>query len=79
MKSPITYTIHDGRRTRTVHINRLRPRLQATTTSDETVPLLLQNDLAPPSVEHHFIDDDPPGPEHRYPTRDRRPPDHYRP
>ena len=79
VKSPITYTIHDGRRTRTVHINQLRPRLQAATTSDETVPLLLQSDWAPPSVEHHFIDDDPPGPENRYPTRDRRPPDRYRP
>ena len=26
--SPVTYTICDGRRTKTVHINRLRPRLQ---------------------------------------------------
>ena len=57
----------------------LRPRLQAATTSDKTVPLLLQNDWALPSVEHHFIDDDTPGPEHCYPTRDRRPLDRYRP
>ena len=66
VKSPITYTIHDGKRTQTVHINRLRPRLQATATSDETATSLHQNDWVPPSVEHHFInDDDSPEPRHR--------------
>jgi len=47
--------MHDGKRTRTLHVNRLRLRLQATTTSDEAVPPLHQNDWAPPLVEHHFI------------------------
>jgi len=79
VKSPITYTIHDGKRTRTVHVNRLRPRLQVTPTSDDAVPPLHQNDWAPPLVEHHFIEDNPPGLEHRYPARERRPPDRYRP
>ena len=50
--SPTTYTIHDGYRTKTVHIDRLRPRLQA---DDHNLPAS------------------------RYPTRDRRPPDRYRP
>ena len=31
VQSPVTYTIHDGTRTKTVHINRLRPRLQRVT------------------------------------------------
>jgi len=79
VKSPITYTIHDGKRTRTVHVNRLRPRLQATPTSDEAVPPLNQNNWASPLIEHHFIEDNSPGPEHRYPARERRPPDRYRP
>jgi len=41
--SPTTYTIHDGLRTKTVHIDRLRRRLQATTSSVPT-PLPLPQD-----------------------------------
>ena len=74
--SPTTYTIGDGNRSKTVHINRLRPRLQ--TSSNSTLTLQpLQKDWSPPSVEHQFVEDDLPEP--RYPTRERRPPDRYHP
>ena len=76
--SPTTYTIHDGCRTRTVHINRLRRRLQVVTTTPTSLPLP-QEDWAPPSVEHHFVTDDHEPLVPRYPTRDRRPPDRYQP
>lgn len=76
--SPTTYTIHDGHRTRTVHVDRLRQRLQAITTSPMPLPLP-QKDWAPPSVQHHFVTVDHDSPVSRYPTRDRRPPDWYQP
>ena len=76
--SPTTYTIHDGYRTKTVHIDRLRPRLQAVTTSQQHASLPLQ-DWTPPAIEHHFVTDDHNLPASRYPTRERRPPDRYRP
>ena len=74
--SPTTYTISDGNRSRTVHINRLRPRLQASNTSTLTAPPQ-QEVWSPPSIEHHVVEDDLSGP--RYPTRARRPPDRYHP
>ena len=65
--SPTTYTIHDGRRTKTVHINRLRRRLQAHSTTTTTAPLPLpQEDWAPLLVEHHFVTDDHELPEIHY-------------
>ena len=67
--SPTTYTIHDGLRTKTVHIDRLRQRLQATTLSVPTPLPLPQDNWVPPLVEHHFItDDDHKSPAPRYPT-----------
>ena len=72
---PTTYTIHDGLRTRTVHIDRLRRRLQAVTYTIPTPLPLLQEDWAPPSVERHFVTDDYKSPVH-HPTRDQRQPDH---
>ena len=76
----VTYTICDGRRTKTVHINRLRPRLQfntdvnITTTDNQQPP---HQPWKPPTVEHFIYTDTSPYP--RYPTRIRRPPDHYQP
>ena len=73
--SPTTYT---GLRTKTVHIDRLRRRLQATTLSVPTPLPLPQDNWAPPLVEHHFItDNDHKSPAPRYPTREQRQPDHY--
>ena len=76
--SPTTYTTHDGYRTRTVHIDRLRQRLQVVTTSLPHTSFPLK-DWTPPSIEHHFVTEDHNLPASRYPTRDRRPPDRYRP
>ena len=77
--SPTTYTVHDGLRTRTVHINRLRQRLQAATSTIPTPLPLPQEDWAPPSVEHHCVTDDHQCPAPHYTTRDRRQPDYYQP
>ena len=74
--SPTTYTISDGNRSRTVHINKLRPRLQASNTSTLTAPPQ-QEVWTPPSIEHHVVENDLSGP--RYPTRARRPSDRYHP
>jgi len=55
VQSPVTYTINDGRRTKTVHINRLRPRLQAATntcTTMYTADQPSQQTWKPPSVQH---------------------------
>ena len=76
--SPTTYTIHDGLRTKTVHIDRLRQRIQATTSTVPAPLSLPQDNWAPPLVEHHFItDDDHKSSTPRYPTRERRQPDRY--
>ena len=74
--SPVTYAINDGKRTKTVHINCLRPRLQ-TGTSTLLVDQLPTPTWEPPSVEHIIDDESTPQP--RYPTRIRQPPDCYRP
>ena len=68
--------INDGKRTKTVHINRLRPRLQ-TGTSTLLVDQLPTPTWEPPSVEHIIDDESTPQP--RYSTRIRQPPDCYRP
>ena len=79
-QSPITYTISDGRRTKTVHINRLRPRVQpindnsATDSSRHEQPL--QQTWEPPAVEHIIVQDSY---QPRYPSRVRQPPEFYRP
>ena len=76
--SPTTYTIHDGLRTKTVHIDRLRQRIQATTSTVPAPLSLPQDNWAPPLVEHHFItDDDHKSSTPRHPTRERRQPDRY--
>ena len=80
VRSPVTYTICDSRRTKTVHINRLRPRLQFNTdvnisTTDNQQPP--HQPWKPPTVEHFIYTDISHYP--RYPTRIRHPPDHYQP
>ena len=76
VQSPVTYTIHDGSRSKTVHINRLRPRLQ-TVTNTTSLPLLQQT-WHPPSVDHIICTDNiQQSP--RYPTHIRQPPDRYCP
>ena len=74
VQSPVTYTINDGKRTKTVHINRLRPRLQRSTLLVDQSP---HHTWEPPSVEHITYDESNHQP--RYPTRVRQPPDRYRP
>ena len=76
VQSPVTYTINDGKKTKTVHINRLRPRLQTGTNSNLANQLPHQT-WEPPSVEHFIYDDSPHQP--RYPSRVRQPPDRYQP
>ena len=77
VQSPVTYTIHDGRRTRTVHINRLRPRLQPVANTTITPTHLPQQTWQPPSVDHIVYSENICQP--RYPTRVRRPPERYQP
>ena len=54
VQSPVTYTINDGKRTKTVHINRLRPRLQRSTLLVDQSP---HHTWEPPSVEHITYDE----------------------
>ena len=68
---PATYTITDGTRTKTVHINRLRPRTQPSNCSTSR-----ESNWEAPSIEHDVIDTDVPR-ERRYPTCNRRPPDRF--
>ena len=46
-----TYTSHDGKRMWAVHVNRLRPRLQATTTLNKGFLSLYQNHWVPSNSE----------------------------
>ena len=69
--SPTTFTIHDGLRTKTVHIDRLRQRIQATTSTVPAPLPLPQDNWAPPLVEHHKFSTP------RYPTHEQRQPDRY--
>ena len=75
VQGPSTYTITDGTRTRTVHVNRLRPRTQLTSSHSSTPR---GNHWEAPSIEHDVIDTglDVPG-ERRYPTCNRRPPERF--
>ena len=71
VQSPTTYTISDGSRIRTVHINRLQPRVQAVDVSIPNQQTHATNWEAP-QIEHDVIDSEP-----CYPSRTRRPPIHY--
>ena len=73
VQGPTTYTITDGRRTKTVHVNRLRIQNQPTSDSIATPE---EHTWEAPSIEHEVIDTEIPR-ERRYPTRNRRPPDRF--
>ena len=75
VQSPVTYTIHDGRRTQTVHINRLWPRLQPVINTTITPTHLPQQTWQPPSVDHIIYSENICQPQ--YPTCVRRPPECY--
>ena len=81
VKSPVTMEIYDGKRSKVVHINRLQHRCVPgqwdVAVSDECDSHCL--DWSPPSVDHVIL---PPAEQimpDRYPQRQRRPPDRYRP
>ena len=75
IQGPITYVISDGKRNRTVHINRLRKQIQPAPTlsesSDDTHYKTVWN---PPRIEHEVV---VPEEEQRYPQRNRRAPDYF--
>ena len=75
IQGPTTYTITDGDRTKTVHVNRIGPRLQPTPMSPNIDGPPAERNWEAPSMEHHIIDFDEPG--SRYPVRIRRPPDRF--
>jgi hypothetical protein len=70
--------IHDGKKTRVVHINRLRHRFQPALEGEG-----IQNEIfppwTPPQIEHDIVlcDPAPPPSTRRYPSRIRRPPDYF--
>lgn len=78
VNGPTTYTISDGKRTKTVHVNRLRPRIQPAliAASPESK---VADCWSPPSIEHRVVDVEESSTEPRYPSRERRPPDWFRP
>ena len=78
VKSPVTVAISDGKRTRVVHTNRLRHRIQAAADSSEsTLTTGTTNVWSPPQIEH-FVEETV-TPSRRNPPRSRRAPQYYRP
>jgi len=78
IKSPVTIQIYNGRKSKVVHSNRLRHRFQAAVNSSESS--VTENPAPtwnPPMIEH-FIEETA-GSSQRYPARERRPPQFYRP
>ena len=73
---PVTYIIYDGTSYRTVHVNRLRHRIQPDIQSTPIHAESGQNTTIwrAPTVEHHITMDDPVS-DGQYPQRIRRPPD----
>ena len=75
---PINMKIHDGKRARVVHINRLQPRFQPVSDKEET-----QNETSPPwtppQIEHSVVscDDRVPPVTPRYLSRIIRPPEYF--
>ena len=79
VNGPATYTITDGKRTKTVHVNRLRSRIQPSLRTAPESNMEKVSQWSPPSVEHVIVDTEESPAAPRYPTRDRRPPDWFRP
>ena len=81
--SPINMKISDGQRTRVVHVNRLRHRIQPQP-NDPTIPFQHRTSNSyPPQIEHLVVSDTTPTPTQplvnipRCPCRIRRPPERY--
>ena len=78
MKGPVTVEITDGRRTKVVHINRVRHRDQPFETPEYTSNYP-QPGLWQPGQTEHYIQHEAQTVNRRYPQRQRNPPDWYRP
>ena len=79
VNKPTTYIISDGKQTRVVHANRLRPRVQPTLVSASPDPKVVEC-WSPPCIEHE-IRYGYRGITNRdlYPSREQKPPDWFRP
>ena len=85
VKSPCHVEITDGQRTRVVHVNRLRHRVQPTANTAPSVADTRhgsQQGWNPPQVEHVLLPSPSFSPQptqsiRRYPQRERRPPDRF--
>ena len=78
VKSPVTMEITDGERTKVVHINRLRRRIQPMSREQSASDGCTTQPWSPPGIDHHILPSQtvtPPA--RRYPQRERRPPDRH--
>ena len=71
-------TISDGKRTKVVHVNRLRLQVQPAVVSACPDSKVVEC-WSPPSNEHEIMDAEESPTEARYPSREQRPPDWFRP
>ena len=74
IQGPTTYVITDGRRDRTVHINRLCKRIQPSHTHSEASTGAPGVVWSPSTIEHEVVE---PEEERRYPQHNRRAPDYF--
>jgi len=75
-KSPVTMTITDGERLKTVHVNRLRHRIQLEPDDiHDPLPQRVTSSWHPPQIDHSVISVEPSV--RRYPVRERHPPDRW--
>jgi len=79
VNGPATYTITDGKRTKTVHVNRLRSRIQSSLRVSVKPKMEKISQWSPPSFEHVIMDTEESPAGSRYPTCDCRPPGWFRP
>ena len=86
---PTSYTITDGKRFRTVHVNRLQQRMQPDANDPQSDVVTDHTTWQPPSVEHQVITEEEIVEPHldaqaqpiggsRYPSRVRQPPERLR-
>ena len=74
IQGPTMYVITDGRRDRTVYINRLRKRIQPSPIHSETSTGAPGVVWSPQTIEHEVVE---PEEERRYPQHNRRAPDYF--
>ena len=83
VKGPVTIEICDGKHTKVVHSNRLQhryvPGQRNTTKLNNTTNEIDHREWTSPSVEHVILPPMEQNVSNRYPQRQRRPPDRYRP